>query len=223
MAERVFSFCQKVRIARPPSGVIYQRMHTVFGQAVAVKAISPNPTLNPESRQRLLNQVKVKRHLQRPNIVRTLEILVEHRRFYAVMKFLEEKTLAKHRRQFGWSMQAREAIAFLQEVVAGLEFAHRDGVIHRDIKRSNLTLTQQSLAKMTDFANARALFGQARAPGNLALKSRLPVAGVDPTQPTRPSDRHLLKGHQALRNPDRLIALRPVKDSELNTLDQVFV
>ncbi len=138
-------------------GVVYRGVHTVFDEVVAVKAIFPELTLNPELRERFLNEAKIQRRLQHPNIVQIREFLIDQGKFYIVMEFIEGETLAQHLRQLGRPMVASEAIEIFRQALEGLGFAHAQGVIHRDIKPSNIMLTREGVAKLTDFGIARAL------------------------------------------------------------------
>lgn len=157
MPEQVSSYRLEGEIAHGGMGIVYRGVHTVFDEVVAVKAIFPELTLNPELRERFLNEAKIQRRLQHPNIVQIREFLIDQGKFYIVMEFIEGETLADHLRQLRRPMLASEAIEIFRQALEGLGFAHAQGVIHRDIKPSNIMLTRQGVAKLTDFGIARAL------------------------------------------------------------------
>ena len=157
MPEQVSSYRLEAEIAHGGMGIVYRGVHTVFDEVVAVKAIFPELTLNPELRERFLNEAKIQRRLQHPNIVQIREFLIDQGKFYIVMEFVEGETLAQHLRQLGRPMLANEAIEIFRQALEGLGFAHAQGVIHRDIKPSNIMLTRGGVAKLTDFGIARSL------------------------------------------------------------------
>jgi eukaryotic-like serine/threonine-protein kinase len=157
MPEQISSFRLEAEIAHGGMGIVYRGVHTVFDEVVAIKAIFPELTLNPELRERFLNEAKIQRRLQHPNIVQIREFLIEQERFYIVMEFIEGETLNQYMRKMGRPMVASEAIPIFSQALEGLGFAHSHGVIHRDVKPSNIMLTRQEVAKLTDFGIARAL------------------------------------------------------------------
>jgi len=157
MLEQISSYRLEAEIARGGMGIVYRGVHTVFDEIVAIKAIYPELTLNPELRQRFLNEAKIQRRLQHPNIVQIREFLIDQGKFYIVMELIEGETLAHDLRQLGRPMQASEAIEIFRQALEGLGYAHAQGVIHRDIKPSNIMLTREGVAKLTDFGIARAL------------------------------------------------------------------
>ena len=157
MPEQISSYRLEEEIARGGMGIVYRGVHIIFDQVVAIKAIYPELTLNPELRERFMNEAKIQYRLQHPNIVQLREFLIEQGKFYIVMEFIEGETLADHLRRLSRPMMASEAIEIFRQALEGLGFAHAQGVIHRDIKPSNIMLARDGAAKLTDFGIARAL------------------------------------------------------------------
>jgi serine/threonine-protein kinase len=157
MPGQISSYRFEEEIAQGGMAIVYRGVHTVFDEVVAIKAIFPELTLNPELRERFLNEAKIQRRLRHPNIVQIREFLIDQGRFYIVMEFIEGETLAHRLQQLGRPMLASEAMDIFRQALEGLGFAHAQGVIHRDIKPSNIMLTREGVAKLTDFGIARAL------------------------------------------------------------------
>jgi len=157
MPEQISSYRLEEEIARGGMGIVYRGVHTVFDEVVAIKAIFPQLTLDPELRQRFLREAKIQRRLQHRNIVQIREFLIDQERFYIVMEFVEGETLEHRLRQLGGPMPTGEALDIFNQALEGLGFAHSQGVIHRDIKPSNIMLTTDGVTKLTDFGIARAL------------------------------------------------------------------
>ncbi|HXX23151.1 MAG TPA: bifunctional serine/threonine-protein kinase/formylglycine-generating enzyme family protein [Terriglobia bacterium] len=157
MPEQVSSYRLEEEIARGSMGIVYRAVHTVFEEIVAIKAILPELTLNSELRQRFLNEAKIQRSLEHPNIVQIRKFLIHQEKLYIVMEFIEGETLADRLRRLGRPMPVSEVILIFRQMLEGLGFAHSHGVIHRDIKPSNIMLTSQGVAKLTDFGIAHAM------------------------------------------------------------------
>jgi len=157
MPEEISSYRLEGEIARGGMGIVYRGVHTVFDEVVAIKAIFPELTLNPELRARFVNEAKIQRRVQHPNIVQIREFLIDQGRFHIVMEFIEGETLAERLKRLGAPMPAKEALEIFRQALRGLAFAHSQGVIHRDIKPSNIMLTRDAVAKLTDFGIARAV------------------------------------------------------------------
>ena len=106
MPERISSYRLEAEIARGGMGIVYRAVHMVFQEVVAIKAIFPELMLNPDLRDRFLNEARIQRRLQHPNIVQIREFLVDQERFYIVMEFIEGETLAQRLKQLGRPMAA---------------------------------------------------------------------------------------------------------------------
>lgn len=157
MPAQISSYRLEGEIARGGMGIVYRGVHVVFQEVVAIKAIFPELMLSADLRERFLNEARIQRQLQHPNIVQIREFLVEQDRFYIIMEFIQGETLSQHLKQLARPMPPGEGCAIFLQVLAGLGCAHAQGVIHRDIKPSNVMLTRQGVAKLTDFGIARGL------------------------------------------------------------------
>lgn len=160
MPEQVSSYRLEGVIGTGGMGIVYKALHTVFEEVVAIKAIFPELTLNPQLRARFVNEAKIQRRLEHPNIVQVREFLIDQGRYYIVMEFVEGETLAQRLSRLihvGGSMSPKEALGIFGQALQGLGFAHARGVIHRDMKPSNIMLTPGGSAKLTDFGLARAV------------------------------------------------------------------
>ena len=95
MPEQISSYRLEAEIAHGGMGVVYRAVHTIFDEVVAIKAIFPELTVNPELRERFFREAKIQRGLQHPNIVQIREFLIDQGRFYIVMEFIEGESLAE--------------------------------------------------------------------------------------------------------------------------------
>lgn len=160
MPEQVSTYRFEGVIGSGGMGIVYKAVHTVFDEVVAVKAIFPELTLNSQLRARFVNEARIQRRLQHPNIVQVREFLIDQGRYYIVMEFVEGETVAQRLsrlKDVGNPMSPKEAVGIFRQALQGLGFAHARGIIHRDIKPSNIMLTLGGMAKLTDFGLARAV------------------------------------------------------------------
>ncbi len=96
--------------------------------------------------------------LAHPNIVNVYDVGDEDGIYFIVMELIEGITLKDYIRNKG-KLSVREAAGVALQVAAGLEAAHRSGIIHRDVKPQNIILSTDGTAKVADFGIARAVTG----------------------------------------------------------------
>ncbi len=159
MLKSISSYRVEEEIARGGMGVIYRAVHTVFDEVVAIKAIFPELTVNPEFRERFVNEAKIQRRLQHPNIVQVREFLSATNSFYIIMEYIDGETLAERLKRSRGPLPLKEALDIFRQALQGLAYAHSQGVIHRDIKPSNIIIPWSGVVKLTDFGIARAVEG----------------------------------------------------------------
>jgi serine/threonine-protein kinase len=126
-------------------------------------------TLRNEEDERVLSkflkEARLGAILDHPNVVRTLEVGRDRDRVFIVMELLEGETLSALCPIPGEPLPEGMVVAVALQILAGLEHAHQAegpdgkmlGIVHRDIKRSNLFLTEQGVVKLIDFGVARDL------------------------------------------------------------------
>jgi serine/threonine-protein kinase len=119
MPDQISSYRLEGEIARGGMGIVYRGVHTVFEEVVAIKAIFPELTLNPELRERFVNEAKIQRRLQHPNIVQIREFLIEQGKFYIVMEYVEGETLAERLKRLQAPMPISEAMEIFRQALAG--------------------------------------------------------------------------------------------------------
>ena len=138
--------------------VVYLAQDTDLGRRVAVKLLAENLADDQELRRRFVREARLAARLSHPNVVAVYDAGEEDGRPYIVMECVEGESLAETVRREGRLEPDRVRELALQ-ACAGLEHAHRAGLIHRDVKPGNLLVTGDATLKIADFGIAHAVEG----------------------------------------------------------------
>ena len=142
-------------ISRGGVGIIYKARQKGLGRIVALKVLQGGTTASPDQIQRFMNEAQSAARLQHPNIVPIHDFGLQDGQHYFTMDFVEGQSLADLMAK--GPMLPREALEIVQQVAAALQYAHENGVIHRDIKPGNVLIDKQGRVKVTDFGLAKEL------------------------------------------------------------------
>jgi serine/threonine protein kinase len=133
-------------------GEVYSAKDTRLDRTVALKILPLHLADTPEVRQRFEREARAVSSLNHPNICALYDIGQQDGTDFLVMEYLEGQTLAKRIEQ--GPMPTPELLRVAIQVCEALEKAHRQGVIHRDLKPGNVMLTKAG-AKLLDFGLAK--------------------------------------------------------------------
>jgi eukaryotic-like serine/threonine-protein kinase len=136
-------------------GEVYRARDTRLGREVAIKILPQHLASTPEARQRFEREARAVSSLNHPNICTLHDIGLQDGVDFLVMECLEGETLAK--RIARGPLGVSEAVNIALQVARGLAEAHSRGIIHRDVKPSNIILSRHGVAKIVDFGLARAV------------------------------------------------------------------
>ena len=142
------------RIGRGSQAVVYKCRQAVTEREVAVKILLPRAAGDAESRARFIREAKAAAQLSHPNIVTVHEIRALKNTICIVMEYIDggsAKDLLKARKRF----EPAEAVLVVRQTAEGLKAAHARGIIHRDVKPSNIMLTSEGVVKLADMGLAR--------------------------------------------------------------------
>lgn len=141
--------------------IVYEAMDPASGQKIALKELSIPSNLVGQARQeriqRFTREARAAAGLKHTNIVRILDHGQIQSRYYIAMEYLQGGSLRDLLRGRG-SLPLAEALRIAAGVADGLEFAHRHGVVHRDVKPDNVHLEPDGRVVITDFGIARLTF-----------------------------------------------------------------
>lgn len=132
-------------------GRVYLGRHLALDRDVAVKVLRHQ---HSEDHDRLLAEARLAARLDHPNIVRILHAGDEQERLFLVMEFVPGRNLKRLLQERG-RLPWREAAGFILQAARGLGAAHRAGIIHRDVKPSNMLVCPDGRLKVADLGVAR--------------------------------------------------------------------
>ena len=132
----------------------------VLRRRVAVKIIHPAQLGDPVNRERFVREAQAAAALQHPNTVAVFDVGDDAGRPFIVMELIEGQSLADRIRAAG-RLSVDETVPIVAGVLAGLQAAHDRGLVHRDVKPSNVLLPAGGGVKLVDFGIATATAGTA--------------------------------------------------------------
>lgn len=149
-------------VARGGMGVVYEAVQKSLNRRVALKVLPTGALLSDSAKERFTREAATAGKLHHTNIVPVYAVGEERGIHYYVMQYIEGRSLAEHLRQMRESDETPDA-AYIRRVAnwglqaaEGLAHAHKHGVVHRDVKPSNLLLDAKDNVWVTDFGLARA-------------------------------------------------------------------
>ncbi|MCG8469071.1 MAG: protein kinase [Gemmatimonadetes bacterium] len=145
-------------------GVVYRANDARLGRTVALKFIAPEISRDPEARRRFRLEARTASALDHPNICTIHDVAeTEGGRLFIAMALYEGDTLRERMKR--GPLDAYRATDIASQVASALEFAHAAGVIHRDVKPSNVLLTEEGAVKLLDFGLAHSDGDESRTGG----------------------------------------------------------
>jgi len=136
-------------------GVVYDARDEKLGERVAIKVIRPGRASSGASHERFLHEVRLARRIAHPGIVRIFELGEERGAPFVAMERLEGADLGRVLAERG-RLPVLEALDCVIQACDALAAAHDEGIVHRDIKPTNLFLTSSGAVKVLDFGLAAA-------------------------------------------------------------------
>ncbi len=235
---------QKYRLSRflgsGGMGIVYEATPLVGGKPVAVKMLRSEYLDDPDLLARFVDEGQLFQRLQHPNIARVFEVgHAEDGAPYLVMELLEGVPLASYTSK-GGRVPLVQAATIMQGILAGLAYAHAQGVVHRDLKPENVILARDPSGRFTpkilDFGIAKVM----DAAGGMGQKTRTGMlmgtpAYMSPEQIKNAKDcdgrsdlwsagvmfYEMLTGRSAFPAPTEYARLGAVLNTSPPTLDQI--
>ena len=144
------------RIGEGGMSVVYKANDKLLNRFVAIKILKPQFINDSKFIDSFRRESQAAASLSHPNIVNIYDVGREGNIHYIVMELIEGKTLSDYIKEQG-AMSYPKVIALSKQIAAALSFAHKNHIIHRDVKPHNIMITPNGTAKITDFGIAKAV------------------------------------------------------------------
>jgi serine/threonine protein kinase len=136
---------------------VHLAMDVRLERQVAVKLLAEHLADEPAFVSRFQREAQAAARLVHPNIVQVFDSGRDERtgQYFIVMEYIEGSSCAEILRDQGW-VEVHDALAIIEQACEGLHYAHRHGVVHRDVKPGNLLRAREGEVKLADFGIAKA-------------------------------------------------------------------
>jgi serine/threonine-protein kinase len=135
---------------------VYRAHDRLLDRPVALKILFPELSVDRAFVERFRREAQAAANLSHPNIVPVFDWGEDSGTYFIVMEFIDGRALSSILRGAG-PMHPDRAAEIAADVAIALAYAHRHGVIHRDVKPGNVLITEDGIVKVTDFGIARAI------------------------------------------------------------------
>jgi serine/threonine-protein kinase len=149
-------------LARGGMADVYLARDLLLDRPVAVKVLFPEHARDPAFVERFRREAQSAANLNHPNIVAVYDWGQQGGTYFIVMEYIEGRSLSEIVRTEG-PLHPRRSAEIAADVAAALGFAHRNGVVHRDIKPGNILIAPSGQVKVADFGIAQAIAASAEA------------------------------------------------------------
>ena len=170
-------------------GTVYKAQHTRLNRLVALKMLPACRMDHEPSIARFAREIEAVGKLDHPNIVRAFDAGEDDEVHYLVMELVDGVDLHRLVKQNG-PLPIAEACAIVRQAALGLQHAHEHGLVHRDVKPSNLLLSRDGTVKVLDLGLAL-LQGESRRQEELTSTGQV-MGTLDYIAPEQASDSHLV-------------------------------
>lgn len=142
-------------VGRGGMGAVWLGRDTVLGRDVALKRVGLMPGAASPDLQRAEREARLAARLNHPHVVAVFDLIEDGDDTWLVMEYVEGVTLSALVKRDG-ALTPDEAAPLVRQAADALAAAHAAGIVHRDVKPSNMLLTRDGKVKLTDFGIARA-------------------------------------------------------------------
>ncbi len=141
------------KIGQGGMGTVYKALHSRLKRIVALKVLADHRLNDPAAVDRFSREMQAVGKLAHPNIVRALDAGEADGRHYLVMEYIDGLDLSRLSRRCG-PLPVAEACELVRQAALALQHAHEHGLVHRDMKPSNVMLTRDGQVKVLDLGIA---------------------------------------------------------------------
>ena len=145
------------KIGNGGMAMVYKAKDQVLNRFVAIKILRDEFTTDEEFIKRFSIEAQSAASITHPNIVSVYDVGNEGNLYYIVMELIKGKTLKEIIIEEGGALPWKWSTNIAIQIAAALETAHKNNIVHRDIKPHNIIITEDGIAKVTDFGIAKAV------------------------------------------------------------------
>ena len=182
MIGQILGHCRvTAKIGEGGMGVVYRAYDEVLHRDVAVKVVKKHSGFDNTSSQSLLHEARASSSLSHPNICTIHDVGETDGELYIVMELVEGKSL--HTMSAGKGLPPESVLRYGVQIAAALARAHDRGIVHRDLKSSNIVVTPEGLVKVLDFGLAKRVGGALLEAPTLSFSSVNTASSMSGTLP----------------------------------------
>ncbi len=146
------------RLGRGGMGAVYKARQVSMDRLVALKVLPPGLAKDKDFIERFFREARAVARLNHPNIVQGIDVGVADKYYYFAMEYVDGETAQETLARLG-PYSEKAALEIVLQVAQGLHHAHRNGMVHRDVKPDNIMVTSGGVAKLCDLGLAKSLAG----------------------------------------------------------------
>jgi eukaryotic-like serine/threonine-protein kinase len=161
MPQEILNYRIEGEIGEGGMSRVYKGVDPKTGQQVAIKELLPHLAHHDEVRQRFRREAQVMAILNHANIVRLIRYEEVGDKLYIVQEYVDGMNLGQYIGEHRGVIPETDAIRLIRQLLEALGYAHKSGVVHRDVKPSNILLTPTGEVKVLDFGIARIVGNEA--------------------------------------------------------------
>ena len=144
------------KIGEGGMAVVYKARCRLLNRYVAIKILRPEFTKDAQFVENFKRESQAAAGLSHPNIVSIYDVGQEGNIYFIVMELVDGKPLSQVIEEKG-RIEYKEAIQITRQIASALSLAHKNGIVHRDVKPHNILITSAGVAKLADFGIAKAV------------------------------------------------------------------
>ena len=136
-------------------GEVYRAMHSKIGRVAAVKVLTTQAAQTGGFVQRFFNEASIQASLKHPNVATLYDFCEVQGQPCIIMEYVDGQTISERIAAFSAPLPLSETVYVFQRVCEAIDYIHRHGVIHRDIKSNNIKISSEGEIKLLDFGIAK--------------------------------------------------------------------
>jgi hypothetical protein len=153
VGRRLGEYRIEAALGRGGMGQVYRARHLTLDRVCAIKVLSPQLVEDPIYRGRFLQEARAVARLHHPNIVTVYDAGISSGHYYIAMQFVDGISLNDRLKR--GPLDLDEAVTIISPVAAALDYAHAQGLVHRDVKPGNILIGANGHVYLADFGIAR--------------------------------------------------------------------